>query len=107
MENKNQGQVKVIDQKELKRRKKKAKKPFSQRFKKNLPLMAFCLPGFIWFAIMSYLPMFGVIIPFKDYKVFSKNFFYNLFHSEWIGFDNFKFFFQSNDAWVIIRNTIL
>lgn len=70
MENKNQGQVKVIDQKELERRKKKSKKPFSQRFKKNLPLMAFCLPGFIWFAIMSYLPMFGVIIPFKDYKVF-------------------------------------
>ena len=27
--------------------------------------------------------------------------------SKWIGFDNFKFLFASNDAWLIIRNTLL
>ena len=37
--------------------------------------------------IFAYLPMGGAIIAFKDYK-------YNLglFGSEWVGFDNFKFF---------------
>ena len=29
-----------------------------------------------------------------------------LFGSEWVGFENFKFFFQSQDAWRVTRNTI-
>ena len=82
------------------------KKPFKQRFKTNLPLLVFSLPAFIWFIIFAYLPMFGLIIPFKRYKIFSKNFFYNLYKSDWVGLDNFKFFFRSKDAWIIIRNTI-
>ncbi len=66
------------------------------------------IPTLIWFAIFSYLPMFGIIIAFKNYKLSAGHgFIYSLFHSEWVGFDNFKFFVQSNAFGMLLRNTIL
>ncbi len=96
----------ISNQPRIENKREAQKKPFKQRLKTNLPLLVFSLPAFIWFIIFAYLPMFGLIIPFKRYKIFSKNFFYNLYKSDWAGLDNFKFFFRSNDAWIIIRNTI-
>lgn len=51
--------------------------------------------------IFSYIPMGGIIIAFKDYK-------YNLgiLGSEWIGLDNFKFFFVSDAFARITWNTL-
>lgn len=92
----------------LEKNKKKAnKKPFKKKLKQNWQLLLFCIPGFIWFICLCYLPMFGALIAFKDYRVYSKNFFVNLFKSEWVGFKNFEFFFKSNDAYRIIRNTLV
>lgn len=96
----------ILKDKEKNKVNKKVKKSFFHRLKKNFSLSLFCLPGFIWFILLSYLPMFGVIIAFKNYRIFSDNFFYNLYMSDWVGFRNFKFFFLSKDAWIIIRNTI-
>lgn len=82
------------------------KKRFS-RIKMNKELLLLSLPGAIWFLIFAYLPMFGVIVAFKDFSVGPGNFIQNLFASEWVGFDNFKFLFVSGDMWIIFRNTIL
>lgn len=72
----------------------------------ELSLLA--LPTTIWFLLFSFMPMVGVIIAFKNYKVTpGKNFIYNLIHSDWAGFKNFEFLFKSNDLFVILRNTIL
>lgn len=66
------------------------------------------IPTFLWFVIFSYLPMFGIIIAFKNYKLSAGHgFIYSLLHSEWAGFDNFKFFIQSNAFGMLLRNTIL
>ena len=66
------------------------------------------LPTFIWFLVFSYLPMFGLIIAFKNYKVSpGHGFLYSLFHSEWAGFGNFEFFFKSNAFAMLLRNTVL
>lgn len=46
--------------------------------------------------------MFGIVVAFKDI-----NFTKGIFASDWIGFKNFEFLFQSNDAFIITRNTIL
>ena len=70
-------------------------------FKENLPLLMLALPAIIFFLVFSYLPMFGVTIAFKDYS-YAKG----ILGSEWLGFDNFKFFFESQDAWRITRNTM-
>ena len=52
--------------------------------------------------------MFGLIIAFKEYKLTpGKGFLYSLLHSEWVGFDNFKFFLSSNTFSMLLRNTIL
>ncbi len=50
----------------------------------------------------NYLPMFGIVIAFKNL-----NFRKGIFGSDWCGFDNFKFLFASKDALTITRNTLL
>jgi putative aldouronate transport system permease protein len=50
----------------------------------------------------NYIPMFGVIVAFKNY-----NFVDGILHSPWEGFGNFKYLFQTEDAWVATRNTVL
>ncbi|MBP3359803.1 MAG: sugar ABC transporter permease [Clostridia bacterium] len=60
------------------------------------------LPGFLLTLVFCYIPMFGVILAFKD---FNPN--VGILASKWVGFDNFKFFFESNDCLVLVRNTVL
>ena len=56
----------------------------------------------LYVFIFKYLPMGGIIIAFKDYR-YDKG----IFGSEWVGFRNFKFFFESNDFVRITRNTLV
>ena len=66
------------------------------------------LPTFVWFVLFSYLPMFGLIIAFKKYQIFPKqSFLQNLMQSQWVGFDNFKFFINNNTFGMLLRNTLL
>ena len=57
---------------------------------------------------LRYLPMGGIILAFKNYKIYPKDptFLNNLIHSKWVGLDNFKFLFTTGDSWVMIRNTL-
>ncbi len=68
---------------------------------KNRDLLLMALPGIFLFIIFKYLPMFGVVLAFKQFNV-SKG----IFGSPWHGLENFKFLFRSTDAWLITRNTI-
>lgn len=66
------------------------------------------LPCFIWYIIFSYLPMFGLLIAFKSYKISpGHGFLYSLFKSDWVGFRNFSFFVKSNAFSMLLRNTVL
>ncbi|ERI94414.1 ABC transporter, permease protein [Clostridiales bacterium oral taxon 876 str. F0540] len=80
---------------------------FFRRFKANKELLFLALPGAVWFLIFSYLPMFGVVIAFKNFRITGKSFIKSLIDSDWVGFKNFEFLFKTNDAWVITRNTVL
>lgn len=64
-----------------------------------LYLMA--LPIVAYYVIFCYLPMGGLIIAFKDYRVAQ-----GMLGSEWTGLDNFISFFRSEYAWQTIRNTL-
>jgi putative aldouronate transport system permease protein len=64
------------------------------------------LPTFIWYFLFCYMPMFGVIIAFKEYRI-SGGFISSILKSAWIGFKNFVFLFSNPDIWIIIRNTLL
>ncbi len=83
------------------------KKSGSPRVKKskdttNYQLFLLGLPGMLAVLIFHYLPMFGIIIAFKNYNPNK-----GIFGSAWNGLDNFQFFFTTPDAVRIIRNTVL
>ncbi|WP_103994263.1 sugar ABC transporter permease [Paenibacillus sp. UNC499MF] len=74
---------------------------------RNRAFLLLVLPGAIWFIIFAYLPMFGTIVAFKDFRIHPDGFFASVFNSEWVGLKNFEFLFSTNDAYIITRNTIL
>jgi putative aldouronate transport system permease protein len=75
-------------------------------FKSHLALFAMLIPGMVYLLGFAYLPMPGILLAFKKYVVAGTNVFENFFKSKWVGFDNFKFLFQTPDAWEITRNTV-
>ena len=76
--------------------------------KKALLLASMAAPGAIWLLLLRYLPMFGIVLAFKDYRAFKPNTFWNnIVKSEWVGLKNFEFLFKSPDTGVMIRNTLL
>lgn len=56
---------------------------------------------------LCYLPMFGTVIAFKDFKIHRDGFFASVLNSKWVGLENFNFLFSTEDAYIITRNTIL
>ena len=59
------------------------------------------LPTVILIILNNYLPMFGVIVAFKNV-----NYVDGVWGSPWSGLENFKFLFTTRDAWIITRNTL-
>ncbi|MFD0960633.1 ABC transporter permease [Paenibacillus chungangensis] len=73
--------------------------------RKNPLLYALVVPGLLYFLIFYYVPMFGVIIAFKDYSPFQG--IGGIFSSEWVGFQHFQDFFQSYSFRQVLVNTLL
>lgn len=63
-------------------------------------LLAMASPAILFFIAFNYLPMFGVVLAFKDF-----NYRRGFIGSDWVGLENFKFLFKG-DAWIITRNTL-
>lgn len=68
----------------------------------NWNLMILAIPGLFFLIAFYYVPLFGLIIPFKkmDYSL-------GILKSEFVGFKNFEFFFRSQDAFRVTRNTLM
>lgn len=79
-----------------------AAKPPKKKLQRYWPLYLMIFPGCLYLLINNYIPMAGIIIAFKRVN-FSKG----IFASPFVGFENFKFLFQTKDAFIITRNTIL
>lgn len=80
----------------------KQKKIRTKYARGHFELTIMALPAMLLLFVFSYLPMVGLIIAFKDYK-------YNLgmFGSPWVGFENFKCLFSSDNFGILLRNTVL
>ncbi|MBX3012474.1 MAG: sugar ABC transporter permease [Caldilineaceae bacterium] len=74
----------------------------SRNWQTTFALTTMALPGVILLFIFAYLPMFGLVIAFKDYK-----FAEGIWGSAWSGLENFRFLFGTDQAWRITRNTLL
>ena len=65
-------------------------------------LLILFIPCILFYAIFRYGPLFGLVIAFKDYDVFS-----GIFASNWVGLKHFIRFFEGMDFWILFRNTLL
>ncbi|MDF1512787.1 MAG: ABC transporter permease subunit [Anaerolineae bacterium] len=73
------------------------------RFITSTNLLLMCLPGLAMLIIFNYLPMFGLVIAFKDYR-FARG----IFGSEWVGLRNFRFIFGgAGTGWRIVWHTVM
>lgn len=74
----------------------------NKHFKTNMQLTLMVLPGFLLLLFLCYVPMPGLVLAFKNY-----NFRDGIFKSPWVGLQNFKFIFSTQDSLIAFRNTIL
>ena len=87
---------------------KKKKQTIMKQLIKNRYLLLLLLPGLIWYIIFSYVPMYGALIAFKEYRPqFGTGFVESVFTSEWVGFEYFRKFFEYDRFPLLLRNTIL
>ena len=78
------------------------KKTFWQRVYRDRYLLLLFLPCLIYYILFKYVPMWGVLISFKDFKPFI-----GFMGSDWVGLKHYVNFFSNPDAWRIIRNTLI
>ena len=74
-------------------------------FWKQRYLQIFVLAGVLYVLIFNYIPMVGLIIGFKDYKITSG--LAGMFTSEWVGLKYFKEFFTDYKFPELMRNTLI
>ncbi|HHT7719773.1 TPA: ABC transporter permease [Streptococcus suis] len=71
------------------------------RIKQQKLLLLMLLPGLVLTFIFRYIPMYGVLIAFKDYNPLK-----GVLGSEWIGFEEFTKFLSSPNFATLLANTL-
>lgn len=77
------------------------KRIYAQHIKRSLPLYIMFLPVIIYYTIFRYIPIGGLIIAFKDYRILD-----GILGSHWVGLDNFKMLFSNPYCLKVIYNTV-
>lgn len=71
-------------------------------FLKNKAVYFLLIPIIVWYLIFCYAPMGGIVIAFENFIPRR-----GIFGSEWVGWQNFKMFFESPYFWRILKNTVV
>ena len=74
---------------------------FLQKVKKQKLLLVMLVPGLVLTFIFKYIPMYGVLIAFKDYNPLR-----GILGSPWIGFAEFEKFLSSPNFMNLLMNTL-
>ncbi|MEE0298424.1 MAG: hypothetical protein UD963_03970, partial [Christensenellales bacterium] len=69
--------------------------------RKNYPLYLLALPAIVMIFLLSYVPMYGVLMAFQDFRPVR-----GILGSDWVGLENFRRFFNSYQCADIISNTV-
>lgn len=72
------------------------------RYFKQWDLQMMVIPGLLFIFIFNYIPMYGVLMGFQNYDIFT-----GMRGSRWVGFEHFQTFFTDPRFWEIMRNTIV
>ncbi|MGG4032944.1 ABC transporter permease subunit [Paenibacillus cisolokensis] len=73
-----------------------------RRFAAQWQMQSMIWPGMIFIVLFSYIPMWGIIIAFKEYDIFQ-----GFAGSPWVGLKQFRLFFQSPDFAMVMKNTLI
>lgn len=77
-------------------------KSIGKELYKHRYLYLLLLPTLLYYALFQYLPMYGVLLAFKEYHIRD-----GILGSPWVGFDNFGLLMRQSEFWQAFRNTIL
>ena len=78
------------------------REPFSRYFRKHYALYIFMAPGLFYLLLFKYVPMYGIILAFKEWNVVK-----GVWGSKWVGFQNFSYLFGSKAFLQVFRNSIV
>ena len=81
--------------------KKRKRKQILHRIRMDKWLYILMIPGLLHILIFRYVPMYGVLIAFKDYNPYT-----GFFDSQWVGFKHFIQFFNSANFKNLFTNTL-
>lgn len=71
-------------------------------FRNHWLLYAMLILPVAYYIFFQYVPMYGLLIAFKDYNMFK-----GVWASDWVGLDVFKEIFKTSNFWMSIRNTLV
>lgn len=71
-------------------------------YRKHKYLYLMIFPVLLYYILFHYVPMYGAIIAFKDYRIAE-----GFTGSPWVGFKHFQSFFESYYFWRLLKNTLL
>ncbi|MDI4643697.1 ABC transporter permease [Cohnella hashimotonis] len=72
-----------------------------KRLSNSIHYQLMLLPGLALLFLFSIVPMFGIVIAFQHFIPVK-----GIWHSDWVGLDNFKFMFELPDSKQIFINTL-
>ncbi|WP_211748441.1 ABC transporter permease subunit [Paenibacillus sp. Marseille-Q4541] len=79
----------------------KKTRSLGRRFIQQRHVQTMALLGIAWMFIFNYIPMYGIIIAFKEYNIIG-----TISEAPWVGLDHFKEFFEDENLGNVIRNTL-
>jgi putative aldouronate transport system permease protein len=71
-------------------------------FRGHIDLYMMLIPGLLFLLLFKYTPMYGIIIAFQDFNIFS-----GFTGSEWVGLAQFQKLIQSEEFYQVFLNTLL
>lgn len=83
-------------------KKMKHRQGMKTRLKNNWQLYVLIFPVLLYFLVFNYMPMYGVQIAFRNYKVSQ-----GIWGSAWVGLEHFKNFFNAYYFKRLFANTLL
>jgi len=82
-----------------------ARKSYGRRLLTNMrehwQLYIMIVPPLMFFILFQYVPMYGLQLAFKEFNAME-----GIWGSPWVGWDNFRRFFNAYNCWTLIRNTL-
>ncbi|WP_020619166.1 ABC transporter permease [Paenibacillus daejeonensis] len=73
-----------------------------RNLQRNKWIYVMIMPGLLFILIYKYIPMYGLIISFQNYRPYK-----GIMGSDFVGFEHFQRLFTSPDFWMIFSNTLI